>query len=60
MKKVVFVSNMSELGAGTRGSSLGFQALELAALKFGKRLFSLHDCHLIPPPNISTDDPPVK
>lgn len=31
---------MSELGAGTRGASLGFKAMEMASLKFGKRLFS--------------------
>lgn len=30
---------MSELGAGTRGSSLGYRALEMASLKFGKRMF---------------------
>lgn len=39
MKEVVIISNMSELGAGTRGSSLGFKALEMASIKFGKRLF---------------------
>lgn len=39
MKEVVIISNMSELGAGTRGSSLGYKALEMASHKFGKNLF---------------------
>ncbi|MEQ9062554.1 MAG: arginase [Vicingaceae bacterium] len=38
-KSIVFIENMSELGAGTRGASLGFQALKMAALKFGSDLF---------------------
>ena len=40
MKEVVIIRNMSELGAGTRGASLGYKALEMASLKFGKDLFS--------------------
>ncbi len=34
---------MSELGAGTRGSSLGFSALEMAQHKFGKHFFNKYD-----------------
>lgn len=40
MKEVVLLKNMSELGAGTRGASLGFKAAELAALKMGKDTFN--------------------
>lgn len=38
-KKIQIVSVMSELGAGTRGSSLGLQALQMASLKSNTRLF---------------------
>jgi len=31
---------MNELGAGTRGASMAFDALEMAAIKFGKHLFN--------------------
>ena len=36
---MVFLTMMSELGAGTRGSSLGFQALEIAAINKGITVF---------------------
>ncbi|MFT5970900.1 MAG: hypothetical protein ACI8ZO_001417, partial [Flavobacteriales bacterium] len=32
MRNLKFISIMSELGAGTRGASLGLQALQVAAL----------------------------
>lgn len=38
-KKVQIIRVMSELGAGTRGSSLGFQALEIASLKYDRQFF---------------------
>lgn len=38
-KKVHIISVMSELGAGTRGSSLGFQALEIASLQYDRQFF---------------------
>lgn len=38
-KKLEFISVMSELGAGTRGSSLGFQALQIASLKYDHEFF---------------------
>jgi len=39
MRKIKFLVLMSELGAGTRGASLGFQALEIAAWNRGSHLF---------------------
>lgn len=37
-----FFSAMSELGAGTRGSSMGMQALKFASLKLDPNFFVLH------------------
>lgn len=48
MKQISLIKNMSELGAGTRGSSLGADALIMAAHKLGKDLFSRYDLHEIP------------
>ena len=39
MKNIVFVEVKSELGAGTRGASLGVDAIKIAALDKGSRLF---------------------
>jgi arginase len=41
MRNIMFLENRSELGAGTRGSSLGVEALKMAAIVKGSRLF--HD-----------------
>lgn len=38
-KKLQILSIMSELGAGTRGSSLGFEALKMASLKYDYQFF---------------------
>lgn len=38
-KKLQFLSVMSELGAGTRGASLGFQAIRIASLKYDPDFF---------------------
>ncbi len=38
-KKLNILTAMSELGAGTRGSSLGFEALRFASLKYDRRFF---------------------
>lgn len=37
--KIVILENNSEIGAGTRGSSLGIAALKIAALKLKKNYF---------------------
>jgi arginase len=39
MKRIQIIKVMSEIGAGTRGASLGFQALEVAALSRGVHIF---------------------
>ena len=39
-QKLKFFSAMSELGAGTRGSSLGMKALKFASLKYDHEFFS--------------------
>lgn len=40
MKKIKFVEVKSEIGAGTRGASLGIDALKIAALDYGSNLFN--------------------
>ena len=40
MSKITFIENTSEIGAGTRGASLGIDALKLASLRDGVSLFS--------------------
>ena len=49
MNKVVIVENKSELGAGTRGSSLGPGALKIAAINNSNPLF--HDTPIVAIPN---------
>jgi arginase len=39
MKKVKFIEVKSEIGAGTRGASLGVDAIKIAALDYGSSLF---------------------
>lgn len=39
MRTVHFIDNPSELGAGTRGASLGFAAVKIAAAKAGETFF---------------------
>jgi arginase len=39
MKKVKFIEVKSEIGAGTRGASLGVDAIKVAALDYGSSLF---------------------
>ena len=50
-KEIILIENMSELGAGTRGSSLGFSALELAALKFDIDVFNRYPVNTAPTNN---------
>ncbi len=42
MNKVTIIENKSEIGAGTRGSSLGIDALKIAALNNGSSYFPNH------------------
>ena len=39
MKKIRFVEVKSEIGAGTRGASMGPDAIKIAALDYGSNLF---------------------
>ena len=39
LKKVKFIEVKSEIGAGTRGASLGVDAIKIAALDYGSSLF---------------------
>lgn len=43
VKKVKFIEVDSEIGAGTRGSSMGIDALKIAALNYGSALFNQVD-----------------
>lgn len=47
MKSVVLVSNPSEVGAGTRGSSLGFDALRIAGWKTGNHLLNQFEIEFV-------------
>ena len=40
MKKIKFVEIKSEIGAGTRGASMGVDAIKIAALDYGSNLFN--------------------
>ncbi len=42
-KKVRFIEVKSEIGAGTRGASLGVDAIKIAALDYGSNLFNRHE-----------------
>lgn len=42
-KKVKFIEVRSEIGAGTRGASLGVDAIKIAALDYGSDLFNRFD-----------------
>ncbi len=47
MKDICFVEVKSELGAGTRGASLGVDALKIASLHYGDYLFGKYKSHEI-------------
>lgn len=51
MRKIKFMVMMSELGAGTRGASTGFKALETAALNKNNHLFNRYPLEHIPVKN---------
>lgn len=42
MREIQLIEVKSELGAGTRGSSMGIDAIKIAALDFGSRYFKQH------------------
>ena len=51
MKKVKFIEVKSEIGAGTRGASMGIDAIKIAALDYGSNLFNKLDSIEIPNEN---------
>jgi arginase len=58
MKKIKFIEVRSEIGAGTRGASLGVDALRIAALDYGSNLFNKIPSVEVPAENQSLFDPP--
>jgi len=51
MKKIQIIENRSEIGAGTRGASLGIDALKMASLATSRNYFSQYDSVIIPNSN---------
>ena len=51
MKELKILEVKSEIGAGTRGASLGVDAIKIAALDFGSRYFKKHNTLEIPNEN---------
>lgn len=51
MKKVKFIEVKSEIGAGTRGASLGIDAIKVAALDYGSTLFRQVESVVVPDEN---------
>ena len=43
MKKIKIIKNRSDIGAGTRGSDMGIDAIEVAAINQGNDFFNQHD-----------------
>ena len=48
MKTVKLIEVKSEIGAGTRGSSMGIDAIKIAALDFGSSFFKKHKAVEVP------------
>ncbi len=51
MRELKIIEVKSEIGAGTRGASLGIDAIKIAALDFGSRYFKQHKSIEIPNEN---------
>jgi len=51
MRDLKIIEVKSEIGAGTRGSSMGIDAIKIAALDFGSRYFKKYKCVEIPNEN---------
>ena len=43
MKEIIIIEVKSEIGAGTRGASLGVEAVKIASLDLGSDFFRKHD-----------------
>ena len=59
MKTVKLIEVKSEIGAGTRGSSLGIEAIKIAALDFGSSYFKKHKAIEVPNENRQLLEPVV-
>jgi arginase len=51
MEKIRLILNTSELGAGTRGASLGIDAMKIASIKAGSKYFANYNTSVIPTQN---------
>lgn len=51
MKKIRFIEVKSEIAAGTRGASMGPDAIKVAALDYGSNLFKKIDATEVPNEN---------
>lgn len=51
MEKIRLILNASELGAGTRGASLGIDAMKIASIKAGSKYFANYNTSIIPTKN---------
>lgn len=51
MKKIQLIKNRSDIGAGTRGSDLGIDAMEIAAINSDNNYFNSHDFEDVPTEN---------
>ncbi len=51
MEKIKLIENSSELGAGTRGSSLGVDAMKIASIKSNSKYFTNHEIIILPDNN---------
>lgn len=47
-RTIKFIGNTSELGAGTRGSSMGLDALKIASFSINKQFFRTHKVEQVP------------
>lgn len=56
MKTIKVIEVKSEIGAGTRGASMGVDAIKIAALDFGSDFFNTHEVIEIPAANKSLFD----
>lgn len=53
MKKIKIIKNRSDIGAGTRGSDMGIDAMEIAAINAENDFFNRHDFEDVPTRNES-------
>ncbi len=58
MKKLKIIEVKSEIGAGTRGASMGPDAIRIAALDYGSNLFKVEDTIQVPVDNNLLFDSP--